>query len=89
MAPDFKAGDLDLPNVEAGSGALQTIFATIFLIVGAISVIFIIIAGIQYITSGGNPDKAKRAKDTILYAIIGLVVALSATVIVNFVIGRV
>ncbi len=88
MNPDFKAGGLDLPDVKADSNALGSIFSTIFLIVGAVAVIFIIIAGIQYITSAGNPERAKRAKDTILYAIIGLVVALFATAIVNFVVGK-
>ena len=89
MAPDFSPGDVGLPNVEAGGSALQTILGTAFLIIGAVAVIFIIVAGIQYITSAGNPERAKRAKDTILYAIIGLVVALFATVIVSFVVGRV
>ena len=54
---------------------------------GIIAVLFIIIGGIRYATSAGDPDKVKKAKNTLLYAIIGLAVALLAAVIVNAVIG--
>ena len=58
-------------------------------IVGAISVIMLIIGGIRYAVSGGDSGAVTSAKNTILYAIIGLVVALLAYVIVNFVITQV
>lgn len=51
--------------------------------VAALSVIFIIVGGIQYITSGGNPSGQETAKKTITYAIGGLVLALSTTAIIN------
>ena len=47
----------------------------------------IILGGISYATSQGDPGKVKKGKDTILYGIIGLVVALLAYAIVNFVLG--
>lgn len=53
--------------------------------VGALSVIFIIVGGIQYITSGGNSDGTAKAKKTISYAIGGLVLALSTTAIINLI----
>ena len=55
-------------------------------IVGAVSVIIIIVAGIMYVTSAGDPAKAKKAKDAILYSVVGLVVAVFAYAIVNFVV---
>lgn len=51
--------------------------------VAALSVIFIIIGGIQYITSAGSPGGQETAKKTITYAIGGLVLALSTTAIIN------
>ena len=61
------------------------VISTVYTWVGIIAVIMIIIGGIMYSTSAGNPKKVKTAKDTIFYALIGLIVALSAFAITNFV----
>lgn len=58
------------------------------LIVGVVSVIMIIIGGLKYITSGGEGSNITGAKNTILYAIIGLVVVALAQVIVQFVLEK-
>lgn len=55
-------------------------------VLGAIAVIMIIISGILYTTSGGNSGTVTKAKDTLLYSVVGLVVAIFAYAIVNFVI---
>lgn len=57
-------------------------------IVGIIAVVMIIVGGIQYITSGGDSGNVTKAKNTILYAVIGLVVVALAQIIVKFVLGR-
>jgi len=51
--------------------------------------VVIILGGVQYTTSAGASDKVKKAKDTIMYGIIGLVVALLAYAIVNFILSSV
>ncbi|MBR6532319.1 hypothetical protein IKT64_00905 [Candidatus Saccharibacteria bacterium] len=51
---------------------------------GIVAVIFIVVGGISYMTSSGDAGKVKKAKDTILYAVIGLVVCALAFAIVNF-----
>ena len=56
-------------------------------IVGIIAVIMLIIGGIKYVVSGGDSKKVTDAKNTVLYAIIGLVIAFLAFAIVNFVIS--
>ena len=71
----------DLPKV------LLAVFEIILRIGGLVAVGFVIYGGIQYIISQGEPDKAKGARTTILNAIIGLVITLSAVAIVN-VIGK-
>ena len=58
-------------------------------IIGLVAVVMIILGGVQYTTSSGDAAKVKKAKDTILYGIIGLVVALLAFAIVNFVLGNI
>lgn len=55
------------------------------IIVGIAAVIMIIVAGLRYVTSGGKEEGVKNAKNTILYAVIGLVVVALAQIIVHFV----
>ncbi len=55
------------------------------IVVGAVSVIMIIIGGFRYIISGGDSSGVSGAKNTILYAIVGLVIVLFAQVIIRFV----
>lgn len=57
-------------------------------VVGAVAVIFAIVAGFKYITSGGDASAVKSAKDTLLYVIVGLVIVALSQVIVNFVLKR-
>lgn len=59
------------------------------LVVGVVAVIMIIIGGFRYITSGGSSENIQAAKNTIIYAIIGLVIVALAQFIVRFVLGRV
>ena len=73
----------DLPTV------FQNILNAIIGIAGVVSVVFIIIGGIQYTTSAGDPGKTKKAKDTILYALIGLIICALSFAIVNFTISRI
>lgn len=68
---------------------LSVITQTLVLVVGGISVIVIVIGGLMYVLSTGDPSSTKRAKDAVLYAIIGLVVALVAQGLVTFVLSRI
>lgn len=56
-------------------------------VLGIVAVVVIIIGGVTYMTSSGDAGKVKKAKDTILYGVIGLVVVALAFAIVNFVIA--
>ena len=68
---------------------VNTIISVILGVVGFIAVVMIIIGGISYTTSAGDASKVKKAKDTILYGVVGLVIALLAFAIVNFVLTSV
>lgn len=60
----------------------------LLIIVGVAAVIVIIIGGLKYVVSGGDPAGITAAKNTILYAVVGLVVAIMAGAIVNFVLSK-
>ena len=76
-------------QVSTDPESLVKKFVNIFLFaVGALSVIMLIWGGIRYTTSAGDSNKVQAAKNTVLYAIVGLVVAILAYAIVNMVIDK-
>ena len=74
-------------NLFGDAGVFKQITNTILYIVGVVAVIMLIIGGVKYLISGGDSKKVTDAKNTVLYAIIGLVIALLSFAIVNFVIS--
>jgi ABC-type Fe3+ transport system permease subunit len=82
-------------NQAGGSGQSSNLGAQVKIIVnillyilGAIAVVMIVIGGIRYTTSNGDSSAITSAKNTILYSVIGLVVAILAYSIVNFVLTQ-
>lgn len=69
-------------------GIFTTVTNVLLFIIGAISVLMIIYGGIRYTISGGDAAAVTGAKNTILYAVVGLVVAIMAYAIVNFVLTQ-
>ncbi len=67
---------------------LQLILSIIFGVIGGIAALVVIISGIAYINSAGDPKRVNQAKNGILYSIVGLVVAVSAEAIVALVLGK-
>lgn len=73
---------------ESGLNDLITNVVNIFsAVVGIVAVIMIIFGGFRYITSGGDSNNVSGAKNTILYAIVGLIIVALAQIIVRFVLG--
>lgn len=68
---------------------IKTVINIFSLVVGIVSVIMIIFGGLKYITSGGDSNNVSSAKNTIIYAVIGLVVVALAQFIVQFVLNKV
>lgn len=69
------------------TGVFTTVSDVMLFVVGAISVIMVVIGGLRYVISGGNTSSVTAAKNTILYAVVGLVVSMFAYAIINFVIS--
>jgi hypothetical protein len=82
------ARGVDQATTLFGSAGIFTTISNVMLfLVGAISVIMIVVGGLRYVISGGNSGNITAAKNTILYAIVGLIIAIMAYAIINFVIG--
>lgn len=77
-----------LPQVAADGAQIKSILAVVFAALAGIAIIVIIIAAINYAASEGNSDKIAQAKKTIIYALVGLVIALSAEAMVLTLLGR-
>lgn len=103
-APTYAAANVctqlspDSPVYKAnGCGGETTDLKTVIVniingVVGSIAlvaVIFIIVGGVNYMTSAGDTNKLQKAKNTILYAVIGLIIAVLSFAIVNFVIVKI
>ncbi|HEU4914805.1 MAG TPA: pilin [Candidatus Saccharimonadales bacterium] len=76
-------------NSPTVNGVINTVINTLSVFVGIVAVIMIIFAGFKYVTSGGDSSKISSAKNALIYAVVGLVVAALAQVIVRFVVSRV
>jgi len=88
-ATGLVCGDsLPQPATTGSNNILTTAFFIAFGIIGSIAVLFLVIGGIRYITSGGNAESVKKAKNQISYSLIGLVIAALAATIVNYVIDK-
>lgn len=82
--------DIDkVPTPNAGSGQLSNIMNNaVFPVAGALSILFIIIGAIIYIKSNGDPKQVNLGKETVIYAVIGLVVTIMSFAIVQLILGR-
>ncbi len=80
-------GDVQPMYLFGATGILTSISNLLLFVVGALSVLMLIFGGLRYATSGGSDAAVTAARNTILYAIVGLVVCFLAYAIVNFVLG--
>ena len=74
-------------DLFGNSGVFAQISSVLLFIVGAVAVIMIVIGGLRYVVSGGDASQVQAAKNTILYALVGIIVAILAYAAVNFVIN--
>lgn len=81
--------EVGLPNNALGQPNLQAALQLVFGLAGAIAFIVVILGGLKYVLSQGNPTETAKAKDTVMYALIGLIICVFAFSIVSFVIANV
>ena len=77
-----------VPKNDLDQATLQNVLNVVFALAGAVAVAFVVWGGIKYILSRGEPAEINKARDTILYAVIGLVVVITSYGLLNYVIGK-
>jgi hypothetical protein len=77
----------NLPKPAATGATVTTVLGIVFGITASMALLIIVIAGFRYIVAHGDSNAVAQARNTILYAVIGLLVSMSAYAIVTFVIG--
>ena len=75
-----------LPHTKANAGSIQDVLGIMFGIAGALALLMITYAGVNYITSDGDPQKTSKAKYAIIVALVGLAIAIIGESLVVFVI---
>lgn len=90
----FAAGQVDpnaigVPQVSANNTTIANVMSAVFVVVGALAVLFMLVGAVRYVTANGEQAKITQAKNTILYAIVGIGISATAFAIVQFVIGRI
>jgi hypothetical protein len=78
----------NIPRTPANQSTLNTIMAEVYIAIGAIGLIFMLIAGLRYITSQGDPAKIAQAKNMVIYTFIGTVIAALAWSITSYVLRQ-
>lgn len=89
ICKDRKTEDVSANSIYGPNGILTKVASILSIIVGVVCVIAIIIGGLRYILSGGDSQQTANAKNAILYAIVGLVITITARAILVFVLGRI
>ena len=88
ICDNYGSNGCGLPQAGASTSQLHDILQIVFAVLGALAVLFIVIGGLRMVTSQGNPQETGKARATIIYAVVGLVVALLAEALVSFVLGK-
>ena len=81
--------DIETSNTINLKDGVYNVINAIIGVLGLVAVVVIIFGGVQYMTSAGDSGKVKKAKDTILYGVIGLIICIVAAAIVNFVVRNI
>ena len=80
------SNSVEIPKVAAGQAQLDSLVNGAFMIAAVVAILFIIIGGFRYVTSQGNSDATRTAREMIIYACVGLVITLASFGIVQVVI---
>jgi heme/copper-type cytochrome/quinol oxidase subunit 2 len=88
VAASINGKPVDIPEIPM-SQLVTNGLNIVYFVVGIVAVVIIVIAGFQYLTSNGDPERAKRALHVIIDCAIGIAIVLFAFALTNFVAGRI
>lgn len=78
----------NVPHGQATQGTVQHILTIVLSVLAALAILFVVIGGIRYTVSSGDPQATAKAKNTIIMALVGLIIVIAAQALVAFVIGK-
>ena len=78
----------NLPQIDASSATLEKVLPVVFGTITALAVLIIVVQGIKFILSQGEPDKSAQARKGVIYAAVGLVIVFVADIFVAFILKR-
>ena len=88
LQDDCSRGPGQAKELDGNQGVITTIINTMLFIVGLLAVIMIIYAGIRFVTAHGDEKQVESARQTIIYSVVGLIVAILAYALVNWVFNQ-
>ncbi|MCW1908708.1 MAG: hypothetical protein KIH63_005205 [Candidatus Saccharibacteria bacterium] len=88
LAQLITESELNIPKGGLTNSRVRTSLSVIFGIAGSLAVLVIVVAGLRYVAAAGDPKGAAKARNAIIFAVVGLVVSAIAFSIVTFVIGK-
>ena len=88
LQKDCSKGEGQAEQLDGNQGVITTIINTMLFIVGLLAVIMIIYAGIRFVTAHGDEKQVESARQTIIYSVVGLIVAILAYALVNWVFSQ-
>ena len=83
--PGSSAGDSNGQATNTNSSEIVVVLQVVFGIIGGLALLFITLSGLRYITAAGDPQRMQQAKEGIIYALVGIAIAISAEALVTFV----
>lgn len=83
------ANEVGIPKIAANDAIFNNIVGLIYVVIGAIALFYIVRGALLFVTSGSDPSSVKDARETIIYAVVGLVGATMVFGLIQFVAGRV
>lgn len=86
---DINSSDFEVPKGQLNQASVDKILQIVFGIFGAIAVIVVILGALKYVMSQGNAAETAKAKNAIIYALVGLMISILAYAIVMFVVRAV
>jgi type IV secretory pathway VirB2 component (pilin) len=84
----INSGEVNIPQGALNDGSVRSALQLIFGFAGSLAVLIIVVAGLRYVTSTGDPKSAAKSRSAIIFAVVGLVISAIAYSIVTFVVGR-
>ncbi len=77
----------DSLTIGAGNSAAKNIINMALVVLGGVALIMVVVGGIRISAAHGDPSQVKAGRETVLYSLVGLIVAMSAYAIINFVVS--